>query len=127
MTAPHPFGLDALQDQHLGGLLMWMPTHMFLLLALGITFIKWFVDSDRQIEQTFAKVIIRGVDMKEKPEIHLPAPKLLADRIGIFDGVDLHWGCLEFYCQHCRRDRIAGFDRGLDVGKPSDEQEEHHE
>ncbi|HKI54456.1 MAG TPA: cytochrome c oxidase assembly protein, partial [Anaerolineales bacterium] len=50
ITASHPFGLDVLQDQHLGGLLMWMPTHMFLLLALGITFIKWFVDSDRQTE-----------------------------------------------------------------------------
>jgi putative membrane protein len=51
ITASHPFSLDALQDQHLGGLLMWMPTHMFLLLALGITFIKWFVDSDRKTEK----------------------------------------------------------------------------
>lgn len=55
VTAPHPFGLNALQDQHLGGLLMWMPTHMFLLLALGVTFLKWFVNSDRQTEHTFAK------------------------------------------------------------------------
>jgi putative membrane protein len=51
VTAPHIFGLDALQDQHLGGLLMWLPTHMFLLLAIGITFFKWFVDSDRKAEQ----------------------------------------------------------------------------
>ena len=54
VAAPHPFGLDALQDQRLGGLLMWMPTHMFLLLALGITFLKWFISSDRQIKNNFA-------------------------------------------------------------------------
>jgi len=55
VTASHPFGLTALEDQHLGGLLMWLPTHMFLLLALSITFFKWFQDSDRQVEQNFAK------------------------------------------------------------------------
>ncbi|MBE0672747.1 MAG: cytochrome c oxidase assembly protein [Anaerolineales bacterium] len=58
VTAPHPFGLNALQDQHLGGLLMWMPTHMFLLLALGITFLKWFVNSDRQTEHDFTKSLL---------------------------------------------------------------------
>jgi len=53
VTAPHIFGMDAVQDQHLGGLLMWLPTHMFLLLAIGITFFKWFVDSDREAGQNF--------------------------------------------------------------------------
>ena len=55
LTVTHPFGLTALQDQHLGGLLMWLPTHMFLLLALGITFLQWFMDSERQAEQNLAK------------------------------------------------------------------------
>ena len=55
VTAPHIFGLDALQDQHLGGLLMWLPTHLFLLLAIGITFFKWFLDSDQQARQNFMK------------------------------------------------------------------------
>lgn len=55
VMASHPFGLDAMQDQRLGGLLMWMPTHMFLLLALGVTFIKWFVNSEHQVEHHFAK------------------------------------------------------------------------
>ncbi|MGD8404882.1 MAG: cytochrome c oxidase assembly protein [Anaerolineales bacterium] len=53
VTAPHIFGLDALQDQHLGGLLMWLPTHMFLLLAIGITFLRWFIDSGRKSRQNF--------------------------------------------------------------------------
>lgn len=55
LTAPHIFGLDALQDLHLGGLLMWLPTHMVLLLAIGVTFFKWFVDSDRKEEQDLMK------------------------------------------------------------------------
>jgi len=45
VTVPRLYGLSALQDQHLGGLVMWLPTHMFLLLALGITFFKWFTSS----------------------------------------------------------------------------------
>jgi len=52
VNAPHIFGMDALQDQHLGGQLMWLPTHMFLLLGIGITFFKWFVDSERKVGQT---------------------------------------------------------------------------
>jgi len=51
VTTSHPFGLSALEDQHLGGLLMWLPTHMFLLLSLSITFFKWFADLDQQAEQ----------------------------------------------------------------------------
>ena len=51
---PHIFGLNALQDQRLGGLLMWLPTHMILLLALGITFLNWFADSDRKMARNFA-------------------------------------------------------------------------
>jgi putative membrane protein len=48
VDAPHIFGLDPQQDQRLGGLLMWLPTHMILLLALGITFFKWFAGADRK-------------------------------------------------------------------------------
>ena len=55
VTAPHIFGLDVLQDQHLGGLLMWLPTHIFLLLAIGITFFKWFLESDQKAGQNFIK------------------------------------------------------------------------
>lgn len=55
VTASHIFGLDALQDQRLGGLLMWLPTHMFLLLAMGITFIKWFMDTGRRPGLGFEK------------------------------------------------------------------------
>jgi putative membrane protein len=39
--APRLFGLSVLADQRLGGLLMWFPTHMILLLAIGLTFNEW--------------------------------------------------------------------------------------
>jgi cytochrome c oxidase assembly factor CtaG len=48
VNAPHSFGLDPVQDQRLGGLLMWLPTHLFLLLAIGITFFKWFTSDNRE-------------------------------------------------------------------------------
>jgi putative membrane protein len=57
VTAPRLYGLSALQDQHLGGLLMWLPTHLFLLLALGITFLRWFASSSRKARQDFAKTL----------------------------------------------------------------------
>jgi putative membrane protein len=57
VPVPHPFGLDALQDQRLGGLLMWLPTHLVLLGALGITFFKWFTDSNRMSEQELVKTL----------------------------------------------------------------------
>ncbi len=51
LTASHPFGMNALQDQHLGGLLMWLPTHFVLLVMLGFTFLTWFAKSNRQSDR----------------------------------------------------------------------------
>lgn len=51
MEAPRIIGLSVLEDQHLGGLLMWLPTHMVLLVALGITFFQWLnSDENRQTD-----------------------------------------------------------------------------
>lgn len=47
ILVPHPFGMDALDDQRLAGLLMWVPTHMILVLSLGIIFSNWIRDADR--------------------------------------------------------------------------------
>jgi putative membrane protein len=57
MTVPRMYGLSVLQDQHLGGLLMWLPTHMFLLLTLGITFLRWFANSSNKAEPDFVKTL----------------------------------------------------------------------
>lgn len=40
--------INALDDQHLGGLLMWVPTHMILLLGTGVTFFAWFKQENLQ-------------------------------------------------------------------------------
>jgi cytochrome c oxidase assembly factor CtaG len=48
VSAPHLFGLDVFQDQRLGGLLMWLPTHMVLLTALGFTFFIWFNSHEKE-------------------------------------------------------------------------------
>ena len=52
VEAPRIIGLSVLEDQHMGGLLMWLPTHMVLLLALGITFFQWLnSDENRQADR----------------------------------------------------------------------------
>ena len=48
VSAPHIFGMEVLQDQRLGGLLMWLPTHMILLTALGFTFFTWFNNHEKE-------------------------------------------------------------------------------
>jgi putative membrane protein len=58
IEAPRLFGLSALDDQRLGALLMWVPTHMILFLALGITFQKWFVDEERQAKMHYSNSIL---------------------------------------------------------------------
>ena len=52
IEAPRLFGLSVLEDQRLGGLLMWVPAHMVLFLALGITFHKWLVGEERQVDES---------------------------------------------------------------------------
>jgi cytochrome c oxidase assembly factor CtaG len=47
VSVPHSPGLGALDDLHLGGLLMWVPTHLVLILAAAITFFSWFADTER--------------------------------------------------------------------------------
>jgi putative membrane protein len=42
VSAPRILPLSVMADQQLGGLLMWLPTHMILLLAFSITFFRWF-------------------------------------------------------------------------------------
>ena len=53
--APRLFGLSVLDDQHLAGLLMWIPMHMILFLAFGITFFKWFNTEIKQADSIYSK------------------------------------------------------------------------
>jgi len=53
LQAPRLFGMGVLEDQHLGGLLMWVPAHMVLLLVLGVTFQRWLVDEEKNADLAF--------------------------------------------------------------------------
>jgi putative membrane protein len=49
--APRAFGLTVVEDQRLGGLLMWVPTHMVLLLCLTIIAGQWLSGRNEEVEQ----------------------------------------------------------------------------
>jgi putative membrane protein len=46
-AAPRTAGLSPLEDQQLGGLLMWVPGNLWMFLAIGILFFKWAKESER--------------------------------------------------------------------------------
>lgn len=46
-SAPRIWGMTALADQQLGGLLMWLPGDMILMAAVLVTFALWLAQSDR--------------------------------------------------------------------------------
>ncbi|HET6778891.1 MAG TPA: cytochrome c oxidase assembly protein [Gemmatimonadales bacterium] len=41
VTAPRTWGLSPLDDQQLGGLLMWVPGNLWLFAAIGVLFFRW--------------------------------------------------------------------------------------
>jgi putative membrane protein len=40
-VAPRTWGLSPLDDQQLGGLLMWIPGNLWLFGAIGVLFFRW--------------------------------------------------------------------------------------
>ena len=40
-TAPRTWGLTPLDDQQLGGLIMWVPGNLYLFAAIGVLFFRW--------------------------------------------------------------------------------------
>lgn len=51
VTAPRVWGLSPLNDQQLGGLIMWLPTNIPYLIALSAAFFLWVSERDRQERQ----------------------------------------------------------------------------
>ena len=54
-AAPRIFGISALADQRLGGLIMWVPAGLIPLLAFTVVFFRWVAD-----ERDDADVAIEG-------------------------------------------------------------------
>jgi putative membrane protein len=46
-VAARTWGLSPLDDQQLGGLLMWVPGNLYMFLAIGVLFIFWARESER--------------------------------------------------------------------------------
>ena len=46
-AAPRTWGLSPLDDQHLGGLLMWVPGNLWMFLAIGVLFFRWARQEER--------------------------------------------------------------------------------
>jgi putative membrane protein len=44
-AAPRTWGLSPLDDQQLGGLLMWVPANLWMFLAIGVLFLLWARES----------------------------------------------------------------------------------
>jgi putative membrane protein len=44
-AAPRTFGLSPIDDQILGGLLMWVPGNLWMFLAIGVLFFRWARES----------------------------------------------------------------------------------
>jgi putative membrane protein len=47
VSAPRVWGLSPLEDQQLGGLIMWLPTNIPYLIALSVIFFQWVAEHDR--------------------------------------------------------------------------------
>ena len=45
-AAPRTWGLTPLDDQQLGGLLMWVPGNLWMFQAIGVLFLKWAKESE---------------------------------------------------------------------------------
>ncbi len=48
VEAPRTFGLTPLEDQRIGGLLMWIPGNLWLFGAIGVLFFLWNRDQERE-------------------------------------------------------------------------------
>ena len=44
-AAPRTWGLSPLDDQQVGGLLMWVPGNLWMFLAIGVLFFVWAKES----------------------------------------------------------------------------------
>lgn len=58
-AAPRVFGLTALDDQQLGGLIMWVPGALVFWIAISIIFYKWATQENRDEERQRA-LLARG-------------------------------------------------------------------
>ncbi|HET9110203.1 MAG TPA: cytochrome c oxidase assembly protein [Ktedonobacterales bacterium] len=69
VTAPRVWGLSPLNDQQLGGLIMWLPTNIPYLIALSAAFFLWISEHDRAEREAAGEfgeepLAPEGIDMR---------------------------------------------------------------
>jgi putative membrane protein len=55
VAAPRTGGLSPLDDQQLGGLLMWVPGNLWLFAAIGVLFFRWAREEEREMKNGSAQ------------------------------------------------------------------------
>jgi putative membrane protein len=49
VPAPRMWGLSPLDDQQLGGLLMWIPGNLWIFAAIGVLFFRWAREEEKSV------------------------------------------------------------------------------
>jgi putative membrane protein len=62
---PHPFGLAPLQDQVIGGILMWVADSFYLMLITTLIFFRWARDEE---------VEVPAINLRRPPELRVLHP-----------------------------------------------------
>ena len=50
IDTPNHFGINAFDDQRIGGLLMWLPGNMIYLICITIIFFQWFFSEEKKMK-----------------------------------------------------------------------------
>ena len=73
--APRVWGLSPATDQQLGGLLMWVPVSLYMIVIMSVLFIRWMQQQEREPreEESMWEAIPQPDQEKPLPRTHLPA------------------------------------------------------
>ncbi len=65
-VAPHPFGLSPLQDQVIGGILMWVGDSFYLMVIATLIFFRWARDDEIEVP---------AINLRRAPELRVLHPR----------------------------------------------------
>jgi putative membrane protein len=70
INAPRVWGLSPATDQQLGGLLMWIPVSLYMIVIMSFLFIRWMQQQERaqyESESHLTRDALPSVSLREKP------------------------------------------------------------
>jgi putative membrane protein len=72
--APRIFALSVLDDQRLGGVIMWVPGALVIWMAITLVYFRWSRPEIREDEKGFLKAVPRGGEVAIVPPPHPDLP-----------------------------------------------------